>query len=190
MGSNPTGGSLLFVVLEFDSITIVYMTQCIYCNETTSNPKFCNRSCSASYNNHASPKRQALMNSCLYCHLATQHPNKYCSIKCHKEHQYQTKIDAWIAGRLSGLSCGVVTAWVKRWLREERGNRCEICGWDEINPVTGLVPVVADHIDGNWQNNRPENLRLLCPNHDSLQPTYKALNKGNGRSWRRAEARS
>lgn len=54
--------------------------------------------------------------------------------------------------------------------------------------MTGKVPVVADHIDGDWQNNRPENLRLLCPNCDSLQPTYGGLNKGNGRSSVRARS--
>lgn len=53
-----------------------------------------------------------------------------------------------------------------------------------MNPKTNQVPLIADHIDGNWRNNIESNLRLLCPNCDSLSPTYAALNKGNGRKNR------
>jgi hypothetical protein len=46
---------------------------------------------------------------------------------------------------------------------------------------TGVAPLVADHVDGDWKNNREKNLRLLCPNCDSLTPTYAGANKGKGR---------
>ena len=35
----------------------------------------------------------------------------------------------------------------------------------------------VDHIDGNPDNNKGNNLRLLCPNCHSLTPTYKGGNK-------------
>lgn len=41
-----------------------------------------------------------------------------------------------------------------------------------------------DHIDGDYKNCRPENLRILCPNCHSLTPTFGALNKGKGRKLR------
>lgn len=92
----------------------------------------------------------------------------------------------WQAGQITGLNTnGTVTGWVKDWLRTTRGDACERCGWDAINLTTGKVPVVADHIDGDWTNNHPNNLRLLCPNCDSLQPTYGALNYGKGRKQRK-----
>jgi hypothetical protein len=50
--------------------------------------------------------------------------------------------------------------------------------------------LVADHIDGNWRNNTEENLRLLCPNCDSLTHTFSALNKGNGREHRAVSKRA
>ena len=59
-----------------------------------------------------------------------------------------------------------------------------------MNPKTGVAPLVADHIDGNWRNNTESNLRLLCPNCDSLTLTYAALNKGNGRKHRAASSRA
>ncbi|MEN9582255.1 MAG: hypothetical protein RL641_209 [Candidatus Parcubacteria bacterium] len=50
--------------------------------------------------------------------------------------------------------------------------------------------MVADHIDGNWRNNIEENLRLLCPNCDSLTPTFSAFNRGNGRKNRALSKRT
>ena len=41
-----------------------------------------------------------------------------------------------------------------------------------------------DHIDGNSENNRLDNLRLICSNCDMQLPTYKAKNKGKGRKDR------
>ena len=59
-----------------------------------------------------------------------------------------------------------------------------VCGWKELNPITTKCPIELDHIDGNSENNKMENLRLLCPNCHSLQSTYKGLNRGNGRFLR------
>ncbi len=68
---------------------------------------------------------------------------------------------------------------------EKYGERCSECGWNERHPITGQVPLTVQHIDGNWRNNREENLILLCPNHHSLTENYMNLNKGQGRTYRR-----
>ena len=123
---------------------------------------------------------------CLTCGKETARAGyKYCSNLCQIEYQYQSYIKRWKEKKEDGLSSlGLVSSYIKRYLRRKFGNRCCLCGWAKTNPKTGQVPLVADHIDGNWRNNIEGNLRLICPNCDSLNPTYAALNKGNGRKGR------
>ena len=116
---------------------------------------------------------------------------KYCSNKCQLEFQRQSYIKLWQDGKVSGLnSIGIVSEYVKNYLRKKFNNKYYLCGWEEINHTTGKVPLVADHIDGSWRNNIESNLRLLCPNCDSLTSTFSALNKGNGRENRAVSKRA
>ncbi len=138
----------------------------------------------------SSPKRRAGV--CMTCGKASARTTyKYCSNVCQMAYQRQELIEKWKSGKETGLSSmGMVNLHVKRYLREKYQNRCCVCGWSEINPKTGKVPLVADHIDGNWRNNVESNLRLICPNCDSLSPTHAALNKGNGRDNRTVSKRA
>lgn len=48
--------------------------------------------------------------------------------------------------------------------------QCSECGISEW--FGKQLTLQVDHVDGNWSDNRIENLRFLCPNCHTLTPTY------------------
>lgn len=148
--------------------------------------KFCSKSCAASFNNRAFPKRKAEGSKvCPVCHSPKRPKYRTCSHSCGHNLLYTEFIERWLAGRESGLSGKEGTsAHIRRWLLERANSRCEKCGWNEVNSATGKIPVQINHINGKWDDNRPENLEILCPNCHSLTVNYGGANRGNGRPGR------
>lgn len=126
------------------------------------------------------------MKNCLNCgKQLTKTQTKYCCQKCQLDFQYSQYIERWKKGEEDGSRGQYqVSNHVKRYMFERADYKCEKCGWGEINPFTGNIPLEIDHIDGNYMNNKESNLQVLCPNCHSLTSTYKGANKGNGRKDR------
>jgi hypothetical protein len=124
--------------------------------------------------------------NCLACGAALDRRDKrYCDVSCQHTHAYRRFVADWLNGRLSSAGnprWSTVSDHIRRYLFELQGC-CAICGWAERHPVTGRIPLHIDHIDGDWRNNRPDNLRLLCPNCHALTPSYGSLNRGKGRPY-------
>jgi hypothetical protein len=133
------------------------------------------------------PRKPKLKRFCLFCNKElTRRDTKYCNNICHRNKEQKKFIEKWLKGELSGTTqVGNTSHFIKRYLVATFGEKCFKCGWAERNSVTNKVPIELDHIDGNHKNNILNNLRLLCPNCHSLTSTFRNLNKGKGRQFRR-----
>ncbi len=146
---------------------------------------FCGHSCAASVTNKGVRRPKREVTYCKVCPTALEkHTAKFCSNTCQQRFAYSVFITAWKAGVEVGGSWMEVSNHVRKWLIAEFGEKCSKCGWSERHSATQRVPVQVDHIDGDPNNHRPENLRLLCPNCHSLTATYGGLNRGRGRKER------
>ena len=72
---------------------------------------------------------------------------------------------------------------VKRYLIYKNGHFCEICKNSVWNNKP--IPLVCDHIDGDYSNSELSNFRLICCNCDAQTDTYKSKNNGHGRGYDR-----
>lgn len=141
---------------------------------------FCSRICLAN-------SRKKIRGLCIKCdNQLEKNQTKYCSHKCQHQTQKEEAVRKWVSGEWSGMAKNEISEIIRNWLFEKYERKCQKCNWAEINHKTKKVPVQINHIDGNWQNNRPENLEILCPNCHSLTDNFGALNKGNGRKYRYA----
>lgn len=156
------------------------MRECKNCSHLTTNPKFCSNSCAATYNNRAAPKRIMQPRFCIHCQMPIPR-GQYCSGKCNAEHRYEEYINAWKSGKINGLrNDGQVSSHVRRYLFFKYDSSCCKCSWSEMNRYTKSIPLEIHHKDGNFLNNKEDNLELLCPNHHSLD-RYSRSGKTGGR---------
>lgn len=140
-----------------------------------SEQRFCCHACSLTFTN---ARRTEARKKCIGCHRPTSAAKTtYCSVPCRQNHLIQR----WLNGEVDTSTWGHPPEGVRRFLLEEAGHRCTRCGWNEVHPVTGRVPLEIDHTDGDSMNNSRENLVVLCPNCHALTPTFRNLNKGRGR---------
>lgn len=157
-------------------------TYCKHCQIALDYPKrlnkFCSRSCAASHNNLGKRRHGNAPGNCPVCETKLRrNQNKYCSLRCQGVVTWgRTKEIIETGSRQVSVVC------LRKYLRETRSHRCEVCGLTEWrgNPA----PLVMDHIDGNPANDLPGNLRWVCANCDRFLPTFGSRNKGKGRKSR------
>ena len=102
--------------------------------------------------------------------------------KFYAEKRYQEYIIRWKNGLENGMrGKTAISVYIKKYLFEKFNKKCNRCDWCKINPTTNRIPLEIEHLDGDFTNNKEENLELICPNCHSLTSTYRSLNKGKGR---------
>lgn len=154
--------------------------RCRFCSNEFSPERsaqmYCSRSCSAKSNN---PKRANFF--CKFCGSPTQSSKyKYCNTYCKEEYLLQQ----WISGSIDGNGTYTIRAFVRRFVLKRANNSCELCGFNNLRQDGDSI-LEVDHIDGNWLNSTPSNLRALCPNCHHLTENFGSRNRGNGRTWKK-----
>jgi len=178
------------VLAECASCGVEIMVEPRAIESSKSGNVFCSRSCSAKVNLNRKGTGAEKNLVCLFCGSPNHRGVKYCSNKCFSEHRHSEYISAWLSGDVSGnCADGSVSSHVRRYFFDKYLSRCVKCGWSKVNPTTGKIPLVMNHIDGNSENTVIGNLELICPSCDSLTSTYCSLNIGNGRKKRREKLR-
>ena len=109
---------------------------------------------------------------------------KFCNNACQVLYRKATYITKWLSGDEDGSTKYGISDFVRNHLLEAQKGRCSDCGRKTWNGQP--IHLEVEHNDGNWRNNSPDNVRMICPNCHSQTPTYKAKNKerGFGRDWR------
>lgn len=146
--------------------------------------KFCNHSCAATTTN-AGRRRREVERPCLRCGQAAANRSAFCSKACADA----DLVDRWQRGEISGNTpSGPLCRFVRLWLLAEADYKCQQCRWAGINPFHQRTALQVHHLDGDWRNERPENLQILCPNCHAMTENF--MGRGKGREWRKDGAKS
>lgn len=129
-------------------------------------------------------EKVCLRKSC-FKEFTTYYDQKCCSQTCAQLLKSDIKLENWLNGDWDSAQSidGSILDWARRYLMEKVQYRCSKCCWSEVS-VNGTIPLEIDHIDGNWKNSHPDNLRILCPNCHGLTANYKIYNVGNNQNSR------
>ena len=123
-------------------------------------------------------KRYGKCNNCKRKHLTK---NLFCTRECRDEWRFKETVKRIKKGELKDTNRETI----KKAVIRLSGHQCQICKMTEWQGQK--IPLILDHIDGSHENNKLDNLRLVCPNCDAQLPTYKSKNRGKGRKNRTIE---
>lgn len=149
------------------------MIKCANCGNSTTNPRFCSRTCAAILTNKEKPKRQ-LTKKCKQCENTVRN---YRSILCEQHFQiYKQRFvtDFTIKDYQERRSVeGKPAAWInshirlfaRRWLKHMVNLPCACCGYDKHVELAHIKSVSSFDVNTLVSVvNAEENVIQLCPN--------------------------
>ena len=166
---------------EIEKLKIKYLENpkvCLFCKKDLPyrkrNNKYCDNKC------RGESRRKKRRMECMNCNGEINiWQKKFCSVDCGLEYDWNQKIK-------KAQETGVTTRSPfssKKLILKMRGHKCEVCKREDWEGVP--IPLVLDHINGDCNDWRLDNLQLVCGNCDMLLPTYKSKNKNSGRKFRK-----
>lgn len=145
------------------------MNHCLHCKKETSNPKFCSKSCAASYNNKLFPKRKP-EHKCKSCNASITSSKRLCEDCSNRNFNWLSKTLAESivpnAGHPSWNYCKV-RSYARSYFRKHNPKpSCQVCGYDKHVEVCHIKPISDFPLESLLSEvNSLDNLIGLCPNH-------------------------
>ena len=147
------------------------MKICPKCSETHTKPgKFCSRSCanSRTWSEESKKKRGDSLKEFIKSNPCWKE-NQIAKLDQRKETMSKTLYEKHKERFLNGVM--VDRSNIKKWLIELVGEFCFVC---KMLPIwqDEYLSLQVDHINGKNDDNRFENVRLICPNCHSQTSTF------------------
>lgn len=139
---------------------------CLKCNKVTDNPKFCSRSCSASYNNIKFPKRLPEGN-CKKCDKIILASRTYCK-RCFKSLQFPRDItlqEAIYYKHHKSSAFALVRSRARAIAKKLGITICQVCNYNKHVEIAHKMPISHFPLETLLSViNDPSNLFAFCPN--------------------------
>lgn len=137
---------------------------CLTCNETTTNPKYCSRSCAAKSTNKVHPKRKAKANQCEKCSVPIKPSRKFCDECC--KVNWETRTLENCANYKHNHKYIVVRQHAKQvFFKNNPESKCFNCGYIKHIEVCHIKAISNFSLDTPLTVvNSTSNLIGLCPN--------------------------
>lgn len=162
---------------------MAYSTNCLFCKKETTNPKFCSKTCAASYNNKLSPKRkrnfylpqnynkknnEEKIKFCIVCGKITTYRSKYCK-ECNPQivdwSKTTIKEIRYTSSHRSNLFAKIRDNAKRVFKQSNLPKSCVYCGYQKHFEVCHIKPIyMFDENTTISVVNDLSNLIALCPN--------------------------
>lgn len=150
--------------------------KCLNCSSETTNPKFCSRSCGASYNNKLFPKRKS-QRKCKKCNNATR-SYRHTLCELHWKEYIESKTDNfkntklkeyWNKDSLKNLHPSSKNAHIRgvanSWFKDLKKLPCAKCGYEKHVELCHIKPITSFTEENTLAEvNHRDNIIQLCPN--------------------------
>ncbi len=141
------------------------MNKCLYCSKETENPKFCSKSCSASYSNKKNPKRKKRKYFCIICNKEIGYRQQYCQEHNKNFTDWNSITYAEILNKRSYQKNSRIRNLARIEYHKLNSCVCANCGYDKHIEVCHIKPISEHSQDTKISEiNKPTNLIGLCPN--------------------------
>jgi hypothetical protein len=151
------------------------MKECLNCKKETKNPKFCSRSCSATYTNKTVTKKK-LTRKCKKCDALALRKKRFCEL--HDQEEFKNK-RIWIEKLSIKHYCyrflesklhpsskfAHIRGLCRSWHKDKTKLPCHNCGYSKHVELCHIKPISSFHEDTLiGVVNAEENIVQLCPN--------------------------